>query len=132
MKRNLETEYDCRLAQMAAAWFQKAEALDVLLQYEFTGMTAHAGPEYTLKAIDELVGLILQTSGAMEQEGRWINLFVDRQPGRVRVVCASAGVCPVELGFLAEQEASTEIHQYADAYDLKVDWGTLEGGGAPC
>lgn len=132
MKPNQETEYDCRLAQMAAAWFQKAEALDVVLQYAFTGMTAPAGPERTLTAIDALVGLILQTSGAMEQEGRWINLFVDRQPERVRMVCASAGVCPVELGFLAEQEASTEIHQYADAYDLKVDWGTLEGGETPC
>ena len=132
MKRHFKTEFDCRLAQMAAVWFQKAEALDVLLQYEFTGMTAPAGPERTLTAIDALVCLILQASGAMEQEGRWINLSVDRRPERVRVVCAAAGVCPVELAFLAEQGASTEIHQYADAYDLKVDWGTLEGGETPC
>ena len=129
MKQHQEAEYESRLAELAAAWFRRAEALDVLFQYAFTGVTAAVGPDGTLEAMDALVTQAIQASGAMEREDRWINLTVDRQPEQIHLLCASAGVCPAELPALAEQGAEISLHQDPDGYDLTVDW---REEGAPC
>ena len=129
-----ETQYDCRLAGLAAAWFRRAASLDVYLQYEFTGVTAAPGQEGVLEAVNALVTRAIRRSGASaEREDRWLTLTVDRQPERIRLVCASSGVCPAELPPLVEQGAVVDLHQYQDAYDVTVDWRTPdEPGGAPC
>ena len=117
----------CRLAELVPAWFRQAAELDVYLQYEFTGVTAASGPEGALEMVDTLVTQAIQRSGASpEQEDRWLNLTVDQQPEHIRLVYASAGVCPVELAPLAAQGVKTDIHQYPDAYDLTMVWTAVD------
>lgn len=133
-----ETQYDCRLAELAAAWFRQAEALDVYLQYEFTGATAAVGREDMLEAVDAMVTRALRLCGASpEREDRWLTLTVDRQPQQVRLVCASSGVCPVELPPLVEQGAVAAVSQLSDIYEITVDWAVRHApmeraGGATC
>ena len=133
-----ETQYDSRLADLATVWFRRAKALDVYLQYEFIGATAAAGREDVLEAVDTLVTQAIQRSGAAaELEDRWLTLTVDRQPDRIRLVCASSGMCPAELLPLVEQGAEVAVSQLSDIYELTVDWNvrpaTMEAvGGTLC
>lgn len=122
-----ETEYDSRLANLAAAWFQRAKALDVYLQYELTGVMAAPGQAGVLGEIDALVTQAIGRSGAMpERDDRWLNLTVDLQPEVIRLFYASSGSCPVEPAHLAKPGASAQFHQYPDAYDVTVDWRTYD------
>ncbi len=135
MTQNKETEYDRRLAGLAESWFQQAQALDVYLQYEFTGVTAAAGRSGVLEAVDALVTRIIQiSSSAPEQEDRWLTLTVDRQLEGLRLVCSSSRICPAELAPLAELGAVTELNQNPDLYEFTVSWKAPKetGGGAPC
>lgn len=133
-----ETEYDHRLADLAAAWIRQAKELDVYLKYEFTGVAAAPGREGVLEAVDALVTqAILLCGAAPERNDRWFNLMVDRQPEMVRLVCASSGICPVELAPLVKLGASADLRQDPDTYAVTVDWKapdewTEMAGGAPC
>lgn len=133
-----ETDYDHRLANLATAWLHQANELDVYLQYEFTGVSAAPGQEGVLEAVDALVTRAIRRSGgSAEREERWLTLTVDRQPERVRLVCASSGVCPVELPPLAELGAEVSVSQLSDVYQITVDWSVRPApvetaGGAPC
>ena len=115
-------EYDGQLAGLAASWFGQAKALDVYLQYEFTGLTQSPGRDGVLEAADALVTGVLRTVGARARDDRWLSLTVDRQPERFHLKCVSSGPCPADLWPLAEQGAETVLNQYPGGCDFTVEW----------
>lgn len=133
-----KTAYESRLADLATAWFRLASELDVYLQYEFTGATAVAGREDVLEAVDALVTQAIQVSGvAPEREARWLNLTVDRQPEKIRLIYSASGICQVDLAPLVKQGAEVAISQLSDIYELTAGWNIRPtsmnpAGGAPC
>lgn len=110
-------------AEAAASWFEQAEALDVYLEYEFTGTAALSAEEEAVEhAVNELVGHAIAVGGTMHRRDRWVRLRIDRRPGALRLECGAAGSCPPDLSRLTALGAVTELTQYPYSYDLTVHW----------